>query len=46
MQAIVERDLRDETVSHGETNPDAQDEQHSAKVYGAWKSHAVCFSTI
>ena len=46
MQAIVERDLRDESVSHGETNPDAKDEQHSAKVHGAWESHAACFDII
>ena len=33
LQAIAERDLKDETMSHGETNSDAKDEQHSAKVY-------------
>ena len=39
----MERDLTDGTVSHGETNPDAKDEQHSAKVYDAWEPHAILF---
>ena len=30
----MERDLRDETMSHDETNPDTKDVHHSAKVYG------------
>ena len=33
-QDIVERDLRDETLHHGETSTDAKDEQHPPKVYG------------